>query len=112
MAVTAQPLPKIDSASLTVDPNIRGGVPCVGVGQWPIAHVLEKLSLGQSAEQILGDFPELTLADIRLALRAAAWVMREPTIEWGELQLADTLNLQDELRGWEQAGLDAMGLGD
>src|SRR5258708_15308236 len=88
-------------ARITVDPNIRGGVPCVGSGNWPITFILEALSHGKSSEQIKQDYVGLTSADIQLALKAAAWVMRDPAIEWQELKLQGMVEFQEELRGWQ-----------
>ena len=43
----------------------------------------------------------MTLADIRLVLEAAAWIMRDPAIPWAQLNLPEMVDLQRELRAWQ-----------
>ena len=90
--------------------DIHGGVPCVGAGHWPISHILERLASGLNAERIIRDYPDLTLADIQLAIQAAAWVMRDPEIDWSTLNLPGMLDFQDEIRAWQSLSDDALGL--
>ncbi len=97
---------------ITVDPNARGGVPCVSGGQWPITHILEKLAAGVSPQRLVQDYPDLTLADIRLALDAAAWVMRDPAIDWSALNLPGMVDYQHEMQAWQSLSDDALGLID
>jgi len=54
---------------IEVDPNKCGGKPCVAgtrIRVWDI-HVWHNLR-GQSPEQIISDFPQLSLADVHAAL--------------------------------------------
>jgi uncharacterized protein (DUF433 family) len=94
-------------AHITVDPNIRGGVPCVGSGNWPISDILEWAASGISGPQMMQDNPGLTQADIQLALRAAAVVIDDPSIDWEEFDLPGTLALQQELKGWQALSAEA-----
>ena len=101
------PVPRI-----TVDREVRGGVPCVSDGRWPIAHILEKLASGLTVERVMQDYPDLTLVDIQLALEAAAWVMRDPVIDWSELNLPGMVDFQQEMRAWQGLSDDALGMID
>ena len=46
---------------ISVDPNIRFGKPCIVGTRIAIADVLEWLASGMSHDEILVDFPVLTL---------------------------------------------------
>jgi len=94
-------------ASITINPHVRGGVPCVGEDR-PITHILQELAMNASVESTIQTYPDLTLADIQLALKAAAWVMRDVAIAWEQLHLAEMVDLQDELRAWESLSAEAL----
>jgi uncharacterized protein (DUF433 family) len=49
---------------ITTDPLRRGGRPCVRDLRISVGDVLGRLAMGQTAEQIVADHPELTLADV------------------------------------------------
>jgi uncharacterized protein (DUF433 family) len=57
---------------ITVNPNQMGGVPCVRGLRIPVATVLRMLAGGMSEQEILADYPDLELDDIRECLRFAA----------------------------------------
>jgi len=57
---------------IAVDPSIRSGKPCIKGTRITVYDVLEYLAGGMSEEEILADFPDLTLADIRACLGFAA----------------------------------------
>jgi uncharacterized protein (DUF433 family) len=57
---------------ITVEPGKRGGKPCVRGLRITVYDVLDQLSAGMTAEQIIEDFPELELEDIRACLGFAA----------------------------------------
>lgn len=57
---------------ITVNPEIRSGKPCVRETRIAVCDVLEYLAGGMSEEQLLGDFPDLLLEDIRACLAFAA----------------------------------------
>ncbi len=48
-----------------------GGVPCVRGTRIPVATVVGMVTEGMKPEEIIADFPQLDLADIRDALRFA-----------------------------------------
>jgi len=57
---------------ITVDPNQMGGVPCIRGLRIPVATVLRMLAAGMSETEILGEYPDLEIQDIRECLRYAA----------------------------------------
>ena len=57
---------------ITIEPDKRGGKPCIRGMRITVYDVLEYLASGMTQEQILEDFPELTAADIRACLEFAA----------------------------------------
>ena len=57
---------------ITVEPGKRGGKPCVRGLRITVSDVLEYLASGMSQEEILKDFPDLTIDDIRACLSFAA----------------------------------------
>lgn len=57
---------------IALDPQVRGGKPVIRGTRISVSDILEYLAGGMSQEQILGDFPDLTEADIRAALLFAA----------------------------------------
>ena len=57
---------------ITVDAEQMGGVPCVRGLRIPVATVLRLLAGGLSEAQILADYPDLEVEDIRECLRFAA----------------------------------------
>ena len=57
---------------ITVDPAQMGGVPCVRHLRIPVATVLRLLAGGLSETQILSEYPDLQIEDIRECLRFAA----------------------------------------
>ena len=57
---------------ISIEPGKRGGRPCIRHMRIAVADVLGWLAAGQSHEQILEDFPELTEEDIRACLAYAA----------------------------------------
>jgi uncharacterized protein (DUF433 family) len=57
---------------ITVNPNQMGGVPCIRDLRIPVATVLRMLAGGMKEHEILADYPDLQLEDIRECLRFAA----------------------------------------
>ena len=58
--------------AITTDPLRRGGRPCVRDLRISVGDVLGWLAQGQSVDQIVADYPELTPSDIRACLAYAA----------------------------------------
>ncbi|WP_414563707.1 MULTISPECIES: DUF433 domain-containing protein [unclassified Anabaena] len=57
---------------ITIEPDKRGGKPCIRRMRITVYDVLGWLASGMSHEDILDDFPELTEEDIRASLEFAA----------------------------------------
>jgi uncharacterized protein (DUF433 family) len=57
---------------ITVDPDKRSGKPCIRGMRVTVSDVLDYLASGMSPEEIVADFPYLTLDDIRACLSFAA----------------------------------------
>ena len=57
---------------ITVDPAQMGGVPCVRHLRIPVATVLRLLAGGLSEREIVAQYPDLHMEDIRECLRFAA----------------------------------------
>lgn len=57
---------------ITIEPDKRGGKPCVRGLRIAVVDVLDYLASGMSEDEILADFPELEREDIRACLRFAA----------------------------------------
>ena len=57
---------------ITIEPDKRGGKPCIRRMRITVYDVLGWLAAGMSHQQILEDFPELTEEDIRACLEFAA----------------------------------------
>lgn len=57
---------------LTIDPDKRGGKPCIRGLRMTVYDVLDYLASGMTEAEILADFPDLTADDIRACLAFAA----------------------------------------
>lgn len=57
---------------ITVEPGKRGGKPCIRGMRITVYDVLSYLAAGMSPEEIISDFPYLTLDDILACLSYAA----------------------------------------
>ncbi len=57
---------------ITVEPDKRGGKPCIRSMRITVYDVLEYLAGGMSERDLISDFPELTTDDIHACLQFAA----------------------------------------
>ena len=57
---------------ITIEPNKRGGKPCVRGLRITVYEVLEYLASGMNEAEILDDFPDLTGDDLKACLLFAA----------------------------------------
>lgn len=57
---------------ITIEPDKRGGKPCIRRMRITVYDVLGWLASGMSTLEIIDDFPELTETDIRACLEFAA----------------------------------------
>jgi uncharacterized protein (DUF433 family) len=60
------------SKIITIEPDKRSGQPCIRGLRMTVYDVLEYLAGGMTPAEILVDFPELTMEDIRACLAFAA----------------------------------------
>jgi uncharacterized protein (DUF433 family) len=65
---------------ITIHPAQMGGVPCIRNLRIPVATILRQLAKGLSEEEILKQYPDLELADIRASLSFAAAAASEREI--------------------------------
>jgi uncharacterized protein (DUF433 family) len=61
---------------ITIDPDMRGGKPCIRGMRITVYDVLGYLASGMSQEEILADFPYLEAEDILASLAFAADIER------------------------------------
>ena len=57
---------------ITLEPDKRSGKPCIRGLRMTVTDVLEYLAGGMTPEEIVAEFPDLTLEDIRACLAFAA----------------------------------------
>ena len=57
---------------IVIDPNVGFGKPCVRGTRISVGDVLSYLAGGMSEAEILADFPQLAIEDIRACLAYAA----------------------------------------
>ncbi len=60
------------SKIITIEPDKRSGKPCIRGLRMTVTDVLEYLAGGMTPEEIVDEFPDLTLEDIRVCLAFAA----------------------------------------
>ncbi len=66
---------------ITIDPQICHGKPCIRGLRYPVDWVLELMSSGMSAREILADYPDLEEADLQAACAFGARLARVQRIE-------------------------------
>jgi uncharacterized protein (DUF433 family) len=65
---------------ITIEPGKRSGKPCIRGLRITVYDVLDYLAAGMTDQEILGEFPDLELEDIRAVLAFAA--DRERRLVW------------------------------
>ncbi|MDP6505603.1 MAG: DUF433 domain-containing protein [Planctomycetota bacterium] len=65
---------------ITVDPEQCGGRPCIRGMRIRVCDVLDLLANGLTAEEILEEFPDLEMEDIRACLRFASKRLNHPIV--------------------------------
>ncbi|MGH9390263.1 MAG: DUF433 domain-containing protein, partial [Vicinamibacteria bacterium] len=66
---------------ITVNPHVCTGKPCIRDLRFPVSRVLGMLAAGETKESILGAYPYLEAEDVEAALRYAAFLAEEETLE-------------------------------
>ena len=62
---------------IAVDPNVCHGKPCVAGTRIMVAVILDNLAEGLAPEEIVTEYPPLTVDDVRVAIAYAAALARE-----------------------------------
>jgi uncharacterized protein (DUF433 family) len=57
---------------ITIEPNKRGGKPCIRGLRITVYEILEYLASEMTVAEILEDFPDLTQADLKACIAYAA----------------------------------------
>jgi uncharacterized protein (DUF433 family) len=65
---------------ITAHPEIMAGVPCIRGTRIPVATVVGMVAEGMTVEEILHDYPQLSVEDVREALKFAAAAVDERTL--------------------------------
>jgi len=58
---------------ITADPNILGGKACIRGMRISVSLIVNLVANGMAAAQIVQEYPDLELEDIRQSLQYAAW---------------------------------------
>jgi len=66
---------------ITIDPAICTGKPCIRGLRFPVARLLGLLAAGETREAIVANYPYLEPEDIDEALRYAAFLAEDETVE-------------------------------
>lgn len=66
---------------ISIDPAVCTGKPCVRGLRFPVARLLGLLAAGEPREDILKNYPYLEPGDIDEALRYAAQLAEDETVE-------------------------------
>lgn len=61
-----------DLDRITIEPGKRSGKPCIRGTRITVVDVLEYLAGGMTTDEVLSDFPSLTVEDIQAVLSYAA----------------------------------------
>ena len=69
-----EPMPE---SRIVADHRIMDGVPCIRGTRIPVATVVGRLAQGFSVKEILADYPQLSIDDVRASLEFAAAAVSE-----------------------------------
>ncbi len=62
---------------ITVDPDVCHGKPCIKGTRIMVSVILDNLAEGLTPEEIVREYPPLTIEDVRAAIAYAAELTRE-----------------------------------
>ncbi len=68
---------RMSESRIVADHRVMGGVPCIRGTRIPVATVIGLFAQGQSIDEILADYPQLSVEDVRAALEFAALAVSE-----------------------------------
>ena len=66
---------------ITTDPKVLAGQPVIRGTRIPVYLILELLAAGNSREDVLGQYPQLTDQDITAAIEYASQVLKGELLE-------------------------------
>ncbi len=66
---------------ITVDPTVCTGKPCIRGLRFPVSRLLGLLAAGETKQSVLEAYPYLEAADVDAALRYAASIAEDETVE-------------------------------
>jgi len=66
---------------ITIDPNVCAGKPCIRGLRFPVSRLLGLLAARETTDSILAAYPYLEPEDIDEALRYAAFLADDETVE-------------------------------
>jgi uncharacterized protein (DUF433 family) len=73
---------------ITIDPTVCTGKPCIRGLRFPVARLLGLLAAGETPDSVLKAYPYLEAGDIEEALRYAAFLADDETIELASISPA------------------------
>ena len=62
---------------VTIDPEVCHGKPCIAGTRIMVSIILDYLSAGETAEDVLTQYPSLKADDVKAAIAYAAWLAHE-----------------------------------
>ena len=62
----------MSESRIVADHRVMGGVPCIRGTRIPVATVIGIFAQGQSIDEILADYPQLSVEDVRAAVETVA----------------------------------------
>lgn len=65
---------------ITFDSRILGGRACIRGMRIPVSVIVGQIAHGADWDEVLADYPDLEIEDIRQALSYAAWLTREEVV--------------------------------
>lgn len=68
---------------ISIDPAVCGGKPCIRGHRIWVSLVLDLLATGMTPEQILAEYPQLAIDDVRACVAYGSEMTRERTVAGG-----------------------------
>lgn len=62
---------------ITFDPNIMGGQACIRGMRIPVSLIINLVANGMTFDEIIKEYPDLELEDIKESLQYASWLAKE-----------------------------------
>ena len=66
---------------ISIDPNVCFGKPCIRGTRIRVSLILDFLANGMTTEEVLEEYPQLTIEDLRAAIAYGAEMTRERYVE-------------------------------